>query len=159
MKKFVALFPLIFLFVTISCSESPEKDVKSEEPIVKPLIEREPEVREYFEVLDELLDEYVLAAEIFLDSYDKKVKGDIKVLEQIEALGELYESYSNVMELTDEFSELEIKRTDLERSLSEADIIEFGLKFSEKMVRYKELYKRIEETDYHDVAETLDGYF
>lgn len=158
MKKYVSFLPIFFLLIAFGCSEeaAPEKEPTKVEP-KKSLIEREPEVREYFVVVDEMVDTYLTVAEDFLDNYDKMNAGEMEALDKLAALSEMSTSFMEIGALSEEFSKLEAKRTELEGVLDGEDVIEFGIMLADKMVRYNELVQRIDSTDFGNTTSLLDN--
>lgn len=161
MKKYISFLPIFLLIVAFGCSEpetTPEKEPKEVE-VKKPLLEREPEVREYFVVVDDMVDKYLTVAETFLDTYDKMEEGEIATIDKITAIGDMTSSFVEIMAITDELSKLEAKRTEVESILDGEDVIEFGLMLSDKLVRYNEIVQRIDSTDFGNTASILDDFF
>jgi len=147
MKKYFAFLPMFVLLIAASCSETTPKEEPKEEP-KKPLIEREPEVREYLEVVDELVNEYLTLGEAFLDKMEEVESGEMDIMANLQALSEMGESALKISELTEELQGLEQTKTELEGKLDAEDVIEFGLMFTDKMQRFHDLAKRVEASDY-----------
>ena len=121
----------------------------------KPLLEREPEVRKYLEVVDELVDEYFTLGEHLLDDYAELEANTMDPFETLEAIGELAESVLEIETLTEEFNKIEDKKSKFEEKMDADDIIEFGLLFNDKMKRFYELSKRVENTDFTSFTHLL----
>jgi Mg2+ and Co2+ transporter CorA len=157
MKKYLAVLPLFLLLIATSCTETdtPSDPKVEKEEQKKPLLEREPEVREYLEVVDELVDEYLTLGENLLDDYEELESGDMDTFEKFEAIGELAQSVLEIEELTGEFNKLNDKKSKCEEKLDADDIIEFGLLFNDKMERFYELSERVKNTDFSSFTHLL----
>ncbi len=150
MKKYLVILPVFLLLVASSCSEAestPESSVENEES-KKPLLEREPDLKEYLDVLDVAVDEYLTLGENLLDHYESFEEGDMDTFEKIEAMAEISQSLLAIEELTTELGEMEETRSKLEKELDADDLLEFGLLFNDKMERINELSERISTTDF-----------
>lgn len=158
MKKFLAVLPLFLLFVVTSCSEAetPTEEPKVEEK--KPLVEREPEVREYLDVVDELVGEYLTLGETFMDNMDKANAGDLSTIEKMQVLLGMSDTALKISELSAELELVDTSKSDLEKKLDADDVIEFGMILTEKMQRFNDLAKRIEEADYEKAVSELSLY-
>ena len=159
MKKYVSFLPIFLLFIAFGCSEpAPVKETKPVET-EKSLLEREPEVREYLEVVDEAVDKYLTVAEDFIDNYDKFEGGEMTTLEQLSMVAEMSDSYFEIMELNEELIKIEDKKSEVEGVLDGDDLTDFGVMVADKMVRYNELVARIDSTDFSATTSMIEDWF
>jgi hypothetical protein len=150
MKRILSLTVLLVLPLFYSCSGEPEQEKQVEE-VKKPLIEREPEVRQYFEVLDDMIDEYMLIAETFLDNAEKIESGDMGALESLSLIAKMGDSALKIQSLNEEMEKLDEKKTSIEEKLPTEDLQEFLLMYADNTAKFMELAKRIEESKYFDL--------
>ncbi|NRA13340.1 MAG: hypothetical protein HRT57_15445 [Crocinitomicaceae bacterium] len=153
MKKYIVYLPIFLLFIATSCSEESNDDPKEQakEESKKALEDREPQVKEYLDAVDALVGEYFTLAEGMLDSYDKMNEDDLDTFEKIALLADMSSAALEVERLTEELTSIQEEQEEVEAKLGADDIIELGLKISEKMQRYNEIMKRIGEIDFDEL--------
>jgi hypothetical protein len=152
-KKFLfgSLTLLCFVFVLIGCSDSSSETeaagTEKQEP-KKPLVEREPEVKAYFEVMNTIIDEYLTVGETVLNSVEKLDSGDLGLLESAAAVQELYESWEEIEELEKALEQQGTIKENIESKLTPKDMLEFKEMYQGSATRIEALVKRLEEVDY-----------
>jgi len=154
MRKVYVLFvalPLLSVFILTGCSEeTPETEepkVEEEKP-KEPLIEREPEVKEYFEVYNDVVDEYITVGETILSTVESLDSGDLGLLETAAAAQELYESWDKLEDLNKALEQQGTIKENIEANLNPKDILEFKNMYEESYNRVEDLIKRVEAIDY-----------
>lgn len=144
-------FPLCTMLILTGCSgEAPATDETQteEETPQKPLIEREPEVKEYFEVLNNVIEEYLTVGETILTSVEQLDSGDLGLLETAAAAQELYESWDKIEDLNKALEQQGTIKENVEANLNPKDMLEFKNMYEESYKRVEDLIKRVEEIDY-----------
>jgi hypothetical protein len=147
MKKYITILPLFLLFVAASCSDqAPAEEVEEkEEP--KALIEREPEVREYMEVANEVVEEYITVAETFLENAEKLNEGGMGTIDAISMVTELASASQKIQELNEEMEKLDERKAEIEEKLTAEDVTEFVMLYGETTKRAMELAQRVQQSD------------
>jgi hypothetical protein len=164
MKKYIVYLPIFLLFLVASCSEeassNASKDQVDETP-KKALEEREPEVKEYLDAVDELATEYLVLAEGLLDAYDKVQVGELDVFEKLALVAEMSSTALEIERLSGEIVSIEQQQEGIEAKLDADDIIELGMKVQAKMLRYKEVMQRVSKIDFSEFSDVSDltSYF
>jgi hypothetical protein len=159
MKKYIVYLPIFLLFLATSCSEEASSEAPEEQADDAPkkaLEEREPEVKEYLDAVDELATEYFVLAEGLLDTYDKMQKGEMDAFEKLAMVAEMSTAALEIERLSGEIASIETQQEGIEAKLDADDIIELGMKVQEKMVRYNEVMKRVGEIDFSEFSDFSD---
>lgn len=158
-QLFIAL-PLFTLFVFTSCSDdksgSGEEGTKTEEEKPKePLMDRDPQVKEYFKVLNEMINEYITVGETTLDIAEKLDQGKLGLMDAAKASSQLLEAMEAIQELEESLAQQGTIKENIERNLNAEDILEFTQMYSESLSRVDSITKRLEEVD---VSKYLEDY-
>lgn len=159
MKKILFVLPLTVLLFAVSCSEE-KKAIEKEETTVKekdtrPLLEREPEVKDYLESTNEIIEEYLTVAETALTTMEKLDAGTLGLLESASTVQELLVSWTKIDNLSKGLDEQDNLKETIENKLNSDDLLEFTLMYSETIQRVDSLRQRIESSDltkYMDVG-------
>lgn len=151
MKRLMYVLPLTLTMLTVSCSgkEAPEgeNDATEQQEEVKPLVEREPEVKDYLDITKEMVDEYVTVGENLLTTMEKLDAGELGMLESATAVQELLESWDAIDELSHSLEQQEGLKKSIEKKLNKKDMIEFTGMYLETIQRMDSLRQRIESSD------------
>ena len=152
-KLFHFLFiglPLFGVLVFTSCSEDAsekeETKIEKKEP-EKPLTERNENVKEYFEVLNKMINEYITAGETTLDIVEKLEKGKLGVMDAAVATGELLESMGSIQELNESLAQQGTIKENVEAKLNAKDLAKFQKMYAESLARMDSLSKRLDSVD------------
>lgn len=159
MKKHIVYLPIFLLFIATSCSEEASNDVSKDQVEEKPekaLEEREPEVKEYLDAIDELATEYFVLAEGLLDSYDKMQEGELDAFEKLALVAQMSSTALEIEKLSRELVSIESLQEDVEAKLDADDIIELGMKVQEKMMRYIKVMERVSKIDFSEFSDLSD---
>lgn len=154
MKKKILLgsFTVVCMVIAlVGCSDSTTETEKSKTEIQeekKPLVEREPEVKAYFEVMNTIIEEYLTVGETVLNSVEKLDSGDLGLLESAAAVQELSESWEEIEELEKSLEQQGTIKENIESKLTPKDMLEFKEMYQNSAKRIEDLVKRLEEVDY-----------
>ena len=164
MRKYIVYLPIFLLFLAASCSEEASSDTTKDqvdETPEKALEEREPEVKEYLDAVDELAAEYLVLAEGLLDAYDKMKEGELDAFEKLALVAEMSSTALEIERLSEEIVFIENQQEGIEAKLDADDITELGMKVQEKMVRYNEVMQRFSKIDFSEFSDVSDliSYF
>lgn len=124
---------------------------KAEAP-TEPLIERNEEVREYIDVVGELVDEYCTLVEKVIAKAEKleekKANGEeASFMDGLDMLGSVATSGLKIKELTDEMDEMKAKHANFEESLSASDYEEFLKIYGTTVARFYDMAKALEKKE------------
>ena len=149
MKKLIYILPLALTVTLFSCSnnENTEEETPKKEVEVKPLIERDEEVKDYFETLNDMIDEYINVADNILKAYEELESGDIDVLKAISVTQDLLTSWENIEELNHSLGQQEDMKSVIEKKLNAKDVMEFTTMYSETIARIDSLNQRIQDSN------------
>lgn len=149
MKRLIYALPILISLTFVSCSEqAPSEKPKEVKPIVeKPLLEREPVVNDYFEIMNEIIDEYMNVTETVLNTLEKLDKKELDYMETLTSTQDLLVSWNKLSELETSFEKQEDLKTSIEKKLNARDIAEFTVMYSKTLERFNELSARIQESD------------
>jgi len=141
----ISLFALLTISLFSCKSDTPAEPVE-------PLIERNEEVREYIDVLDELVGEYCTLVEKLADKAvdieEKEENGEeATFLDGLEMLGTMGTSTLKIMKLSEEMEEMEKQQKDFEEKLSAADFEEFMKLYTKSAVRFYDMAKTLEKLE------------
>lgn len=145
MKKltFIPLLALSFILFN-ACKSEPA-------PPPAPLIERNPEVRKYMDVLSELVDEYCTLVEETItkaEEMDKKQEsGEVTIFDGIDMLSGMATSAMKIKNLSDEIESMEAEKAQFEKDLSPEDFKEFLTLYTKTLMRFYELAERAEKLE------------
>lgn len=145
MKK-LALIPFFaVLFVLFNgCKSEPP-------PPPLPLVERNPEVRKYIDVLSELVNEYCTLMQETIakakEMEEKQDAGEIGILDGIDMLSGAATSLIKIKNLADEIESMEAQKADFEKNLSAEDFKEFLSLSGKSLACFYELAAQAEELD------------
>ncbi|XOV68774.1 MAG: hypothetical protein ACFHU9_06250 [Fluviicola sp.] len=162
LKQFQLLLialPLCAAFVFTGCSSEEEdnsNDKAKTEETQKPLVERDPQVKEYFKVLNEVVNEYVTLGETTLDVVEKLEKAELSVLDGAAATAQLLESLNAIQELEETLEQQGTIKENVEKNLNAKDMLEFKEMYSETMARVDSLSKRLDNIDSAKYLEGVD---
>lgn len=145
--KIRSLLPLTLLgilFLSACASEPPAPPV--------PLVERNPEVRKYINVLTELVDEYCSLVEKTLEQaaeMEKNAEGDelSAFLDGMDMLSGVATSLIKIKNLSDEIDSMEAQKAEFQKSLSPEDFKEFLGLYTNTLKRFYELAEKAEALD------------
>jgi len=137
------IFPVLSLFLLFSCGEK-QSD--------QPLIERNPEVKEYFAAMEEVVDEYCNMVEqmvIDAQAIEKKEEGgeEATFLDGLKMFENMGTSMYKMAKLSDKIDKMEQRHPEFEDDLSEADFKEFMGIYTTMIKRFYEMGKRLEEAE------------
>ncbi|OFZ48134.1 MAG: hypothetical protein A3D92_04390 [Bacteroidetes bacterium RIFCSPHIGHO2_02_FULL_44_7] len=145
--KIRSLIPLTLLGILFlsACSSEPAAPPA-------PLIERNPEVRKYIDVLTELVDEYCTLVEKTIEQaaeMDKNAEGDdlSSFLNGMDMLSGVATSLIKIKNLSGEINAMEAKKAEFQKNLSPEDFKEFLALYTNTLTRFYELAKKAEELD------------
>jgi len=145
--KIRSLIPLTLLGILFlsACSSEPAAPPA-------PLVERNPEVRKYINVLTELVDEYCTLVEKTMEQaaeMDKSAEGDelSAFLNGMDMLSGVATSLIKIKNLSDEINAMEAKKAQFQKDLSPEDFKEFLALYTNTLKRFYELAKKAEELD------------
>lgn len=150
LRLFLVLLPLFAVLFTTSCADEASdegKDPVEEQKPIEPLIDREPEVKEYFKVTNELIEEYLNVGESILTVVEKFEEGKMGLAEGAAAGAELITAWESIDELSKSLEQQGTIKENIEASLNPKDALEFAEMYSESAARIEELSKRIEAID------------
>ncbi|GEM_PF-5757203 len=138
----LTLIPLMIIFLFACKTQTPPE----------PLIERNEEVREYMDVVGELVDEYCTLVEKVVDKAEaleeKKENGEeASFLDGLDMLGSVATSALKIKRLSDEMEEMEAKHVEFEKELSAADYEEFLEIYGTTVARFYDMAKRLEAAE------------
>jgi len=149
MKRILIALPMLGLLAISACSEDAPKTVAKEEKVItppKPLIERDADVRDYFDTMNEMIDAYIAVGETMLTTLEQLDSGKLGYLESAAAAQGLLESWSKIEAMTTEMQEHEDIKKTIESKLNPKDVLEFTQQFEDVMARLKALTDRMEES-------------
>ncbi|PWL28146.1 MAG: hypothetical protein DCO96_09215 [Fluviicola sp. XM-24bin1] len=160
-QLFLVAVPMFAMFLFTGCSDessdSSGEDPKTEEETPKePLVDRDPQVKEYFKVLNEMINEYLTVGETTLDIAEKLDQGDLNLLDAATATAELIEAMESIEELNESLTQQGTIKENIEKNLNAKDMLEFKDMYSESMARMDSISKRIEEIDWESYIEGVD---
>ena len=143
------LFRISLAFAILSLIAACKSD--SNEP-QKPLIERNKEVREYIDVLSELVYEFCVLMRKTVDKAaeidEKEENGEeATFMDGLEMLGNMATSAFKINQLSEEIEDLEAQQKDFKRVLSTSDYQEFMRLYTEHTECFYELSKKAEELE------------
>lgn len=157
---FLLALPLCGTFLFTSCSNESEdtgEETKTEEEKTKePLADRNPEVKEYFKVFNEVVNEYVTVSETTLGIVEKLESGDLNALDAISATSDLMKSIEKIEELNESLGQQGTIKENIEKNLNAADIAEFAEMYSESKARIDSVAAQLEEIDLSSYMDNLD---
>lgn len=143
--------PLFGLLLFTSCSEeapAKEEEVTTEETQpVKPLVEREPDVKEYFEVMNGMIEEYLNVGETLMTTAENLESGDLGLLESATAIQNLLESWDELDELQESLGQQGTIKENIEAKLNAKDALEFADMYSASVQRIDSLTQRLQNMD------------
>ncbi len=142
--------PIFGLLLFTSCSEdAPAEDTGTteEEQPAKPLVEREPEVKEYFEVMNGIIEEYLNVGETLLTSAEKLDAGDLGLIESATAIQDLLESWDALDELEESLGQQGTIKENIESKLNAKDALEFADMYNKSLQRVDSLAQRLDSLD------------
>lgn len=118
----------------------------------KPLIERNTEVKEYFEAVNELIDEYFDMLEKLMDSaaeIDAKEKNgeEASIFDGFTMLTDMASSTLKIVQLAEKIEKMEMQQKKFEDDLSSQDFEEFLKIYTKTFERFYELVKKAEELE------------
>ena len=125
----------------------PEPEKTEEEKPEKPLVEREPEVKEYFEVMNGMIEEYLNVGESLISLAEKLDSGDVGLLEYAGVAQELLESWDELDELEESLDQQGTIKENIEAKLNPKDALEFADMYTASLTRIDSLTQRIENLD------------
>lgn len=147
---FVAL-PLLGMFLFTSCSEDAASDdsevVVEKEEEQKPLEEREPEVKAYFEVMNGIVEEYLNVGETLIAAAEKIDAGDLGLLESASAVQDLLGAWDALDELEESLGQQGTIKENIEAKLNPKDALEFAQMYTASIARMEELATRLDDLD------------
>jgi hypothetical protein len=123
-------------------------------------MDREPEVKEYFKVTNELIEEYLNVGEAILTVAEKFEEGTMGLAEGALAGAELIEAWDKIEELGKSLEQQGTIKENVEANLNAKDALEFAQMYGESIERIEELTERIEAIDvdaYLKVAELFNS--
>ena len=138
------LVPVLFLGLFIlGCTQATP---------TKPLIERNSEVKEYFEAVNELIDEYFNMIEQLMESaaeIDAKEKNgeEASIFDGFTMLTDMASSTLKIMRLAEKIEKMEVQQKEFEDDLSSQDFEEFLKIYTKTFERFYELAKKAEELE------------
>lgn len=164
-KFFNTLFiglPMIGIVLFTSCSEDKKdsegaKTEKKESE--KPLLERNADVKEYFEVLNKMINEYISVGETTLDIVEKLEHGKLGIMDAAVASGELVESMAQIEELNQSLAQQGTIKENVEAKLNAKDLAKFNAMYSESLARMDTLSKRLDSLDLNSYSSELMNMF
>ncbi|MCR9172751.1 MAG: hypothetical protein NXI10_09680 [bacterium] len=151
--------PMFALLAFTSCSNEADDTgdgTKTEEKESKPLIEREPQVKEYFKVLNEVINEYIKVGETALDVLEKLDQDDLNAMDAMTASVKLMESMEAIQELEESLEQQGTIKENVEKNLNAEDILKFTEMYKESMARMDSVSKRLAEIDVNSYLEDVD---
>lgn len=133
-------FSVLLTLFLFACSEPAPKE---------PLIERNEEVREYFDVLTELIDEYANLVENMADDAialeEKEEHGEeVTVMDGLSFVTDMVTSGSKIYELSQEIEGMEEQQKDFEENLSAEDFQEFLGLYTKTIKRFTDLAEKLD---------------
>ena len=141
------MFPVMATLILASCSEeAAEETNETTQEQQKPLIEREPEVKDYLETMNEMIDEYIGITETLLNTVEDLDAGELNYLESALAAQTVMESWEKLEELEESLEQQEGLQEQIEKRLNGEDIKEFAMMCTETLARLQEVEKRIENS-------------
>lgn len=148
MKTVIYFLPLVLFIGMTSCSEDAQKEVKTEkkEPL-KPLVERDPEVKDYFESMNEMIDEYIVVGETVLTTLEKLDSGKLGYLETAATVQGLLENWQTIDTLQVRINAQEDLKGLIEERLNPKDLAEFAAMYTKTQSRFNEFLMRLEGSD------------
>ena len=149
-RMILRVIPIVFLLMFSSCSNESSEEVrtKSEEAVTeKPLTEREPQVKEFFEVVNTMVDECFTLGETVLESVERLDAGKLGLLETAATLQELYESWDKIDEINASLKQQDKIKENLTAKLNPRDLLEFKDMYETSVARVDTIMKRLEAID------------
>lgn len=143
MKK-LTLLPLFALLLVVfnACKSEPP-------PPPEPLIERNPEVRRYIDVLTDLTTEYCALVEETLvkaEEMEKKQEaGEVSFLDGVDMLSGVATSVIKIKNLSDEIASMEVQKEDFQKTLSGEDFKEFLALYTNSLTCFYSLAEKAEK--------------
>lgn len=160
-QLFLVALPMCAMIVFTGCSED-EADTKKEEAKKEqekpkePLVDRDPQVKEYFKVLNEVINEYLTVGETTLDIAEKLDKGELNLMDAATATSQLVESWNSIEELEESLAQQGTIKENIEKNLNAADMLEFKDMYTESYARMDSISKRLEEVDVSKYLKDID---
>jgi hypothetical protein len=145
MKKFtlLPLFALGFILFNACKSEPPPPPV--------PLVERNPEVRKYIDVLTDLVNEYCTLVEESVtkaqELKEKQEAGEVGFFDGLDMVSSVATSAIKIKTLSDEIEEMAADKATFEKELSDADFKEFLGLYTTTLTCFYELAERAKELE------------
>lgn len=148
-RLILGLLPVALVLMVSSCSSGSSEEVtKSEEEVTeKPLVEREPQVKEFFEVMNTMVDECFTLGETVLESVERLDAGKLGLLESAATLQELYESWDKIDEINASLKQQDRLKENLTAKLNPKDLLEFKGMYEASVARMDTIMKRLEAMD------------
>ncbi len=150
MKKLWIAFPMVAVLILGACTEDAPEKVKEAPATVEaplPLIDRDADVKDYFETMNELVDEYVTLGETILNSLENLDSGKMGYLEMAAAGQDLLESWNKIDVITESIEAHEDLKTTIESKLNPKDVLEFTEMYEQTVARVTALSERIAASD------------
>lgn len=144
MKFKIILVPTLFIALFIlGCKQAIP---------TKPLIERNKEVKEYFETVDELIDEYFNMLEKLMENaaeLDAKENNgeDASIVDGLSMLTDMAGSTLKIVQLAEKIEKMEVQQKHFEDNLSSVDFEEFLKIYTKTFQRFYDLAKKAEELE------------
>ncbi len=155
--------PMCALLVFTGCSSDEtggnDDETKTEEEKPKePLADRDPQVKEYFKVLNEVINEYLTVSETTLGIVEKLDEGELNLIDAASATAQLLESMDAIQELEESLEQQGTIKENIEKNLNAKDIMEFTEMYTESLSRMDSITKRLEEVDVTSYLENADFF-
>ena len=152
LRLLLLALPMFGLLLFTSCSDNADADgeadaAEEKEVVEKPLEEREPEVKEYFEVMNGIIEEYLNAGETLISTAEKLDAGDLGLLESATAIQDLLEAWDSLDELEESLGQQGTIKENIEAKLNPKDALEFANMYSASLERMEELATRLDNLD------------
>ena len=143
MNTFKISILTLLSIVLFSCSSDAPKE---------PLIERNKDVREYINVLGELVDEYCNLLEKTMDkavALEKKEDAgeEVNFLDGLDMIGGMATSAIKIAQLSEEIERMEKKQEQFKDDLSAADFEEFLKLYTKTLSRFYDMAKKAEKLE------------
>ncbi len=154
--------PMCSMLVFTSCSSEDSSDNSGEKPNTEeekpqePLVDRDPQVKEYFRVLNDMINEYMDLGETTLEVVEKLDKGELNLLDAATATTALIESMDAIEELNESLAQQGTIKENIEKNLNAKDMLEFKDMYTESITRMDSISKRLEEVDVSKYLKDVD---